>query len=78
MKGLFIAIVTSAILFTGLAHAKSKDVSSLNQGSFCQNNPKICKRAAAWCARHESTPRACKESPEVYCKNHKVKCQTGN
>ncbi len=77
MKGLLIAIVTSAILFTGLAHAKPNHASSLNQGSFCQKNPKICSRAAAWCAHHVGSRRACKVSQDVYCRHHKVKCETG-
>ncbi len=69
MKGLLIAIVTSMILLTGSAHADSK--------GYCDKNPLVCERAAAWCTKHVGTSKECKQSQEIYCANHENKCKTG-
>ena len=75
MKGLFTAIVTSTLLFTSFAHAQPS--APVPEETYCQKNPEVCKRAAEWCAKHEGTPRACKDSQESYCSKNEQKCKTG-
>jgi len=76
MKGLFIATVTLTMLFNNLVHAQPAAPAPAK--TYCQTNPDVCNRAAAWCAKHERTSRACKDSQESYCSQHEDKCKTGN